>query len=110
MLALTLIIAGVTLLAGCPARESIAKIDRMPGRYSGREISIAGRVVSSFGAMGTGLYQIDDGTGRMWVFSESFGVPGRDARLAVTGRVEEGFSFGGKHYAMILRQTRRPHY
>lgn len=106
-----ILIAGTTAsLAGCPPRESIARIDRTPARYEGREISIAGRVTNSFGAMGTGMYQIDDGTGRMWVFSENFGIPGRDARMAVTGRMEEGFSFGGRHFAMILRETRRPHY
>jgi len=109
-LTVSLLLMAVGLLAGCPRRESIAQIDREPGRFEGREITIAGRVDNSFGAMGTGLYQVDDGTGRMWVFSENFGIPGRDARLAVTGRVEEGFSFGGRHFAMILRETRRPHY
>ncbi len=105
-----LLLAGIALLAGCPARETIARINQTPGRFQGREISIAGRVVSSFGAMGAGVFQIDDGTGRMWVFSENFGLPGRDAKLAVRGRLQDGFSFGGKHYAMILRETRRPHY
>jgi hypothetical protein len=109
-IAVILLVAGIALLAGCPARESIARIDQTPGRFAGREITIAGRVVNSFGAIGTGLFQLDDGTGRMWVFSESFGIPGRDAKLAVTGRVEEGFSFEGKHFAMILRETRRPRF
>lgn len=98
------------LMVGCPRRESIARIDQAPGRFAGREVSIAGHVVTSIGAMGTGVFQLDDGTGRIWVFSENFGLPGRDAKLAVTGRIEEGFSFGGKHYAMILRETRRPHF
>jgi hypothetical protein len=100
----------VMVLAGCPGRQNIAQIERSPGRWAGREISVAGRVTNSFGAMGTGVYQIDDGTGRMWVFSEGFGIPGKDAKLAVSGRVQEGFSFGGKHFAMVLRQTQRPHY
>lgn len=109
-LAVVLLLTGILLLAGCPARESIARINQTPGRFEGREVSIAGRVVNSFGAMGAGVYEMDYGTGRMWVFSESYGIPGRDAKLAVTGRVEEGFSFGGRHFAMILRQTRRPRY
>ncbi len=98
------------LLAGCPPREDIARIQHNPGRFAGREITLAGRVLNSFGAMGAGVFEIDDGTGRMWVYSGSFGIPGRDNRLAVTGRVEEGFSFGGRHFGVILRETRRPHY
>lgn len=97
------------LLAGCPPRESIAKINQDPGRFAGKEISIAGRVTDSFGALGTGVFQIDDGTGTMWVFSERYGVPGNGANLAVTGRIQQGFAFGGRNFATILRETERRH-
>ena len=100
---------GVLLLAGCPPRESIAKINRDPGRYAGREVTIAGRVVDSYGAMGKGVFQIDDGSGAMWVLSTGYGIPGDGAKLAVTGRVEEGFAMGGRNYATILRETERRH-
>jgi len=43
----------------------------------------------------------------MWVYSQRFGVPGRDARLAVAGYIEQGFSFGGRNFATVLRETRR---
>lgn len=97
------------LLAACPPRESIAKINQDPGRFAGKEISIAGRVNDSFGALGTGVFQIDDGTGTMWVFSQKYGVPGNGAKLAVTGVVEQGFAFGGRNFATILRETERRH-
>jgi hypothetical protein len=100
---------GGLLLAGCPPRESIAKINQDPGRFAGKEISIAGRVTDSFGAMGSGVFQVDDGTGTMWVFSERYGVPGSGAKLAVTGRIEQGFAFGGRNFATILRETERRH-
>jgi hypothetical protein len=108
--ALLLVSAATLILVGCPQRENIALISRTPGRFAGREVTIAGRVVNSFGAMGAGAFEIDDGTGRIWVFSERYGIPGRDAGLAVTGRVEETFSFAGRHFPIILRETRRPHY
>lgn len=101
---------GILLLAGCPRRENIALINREPGRFAGHEIAIAGTVISSFGVMGEGAFEVDDGTGRMWVFSEKYGIPGKDARLAVVGRVQETFSIGGRHFPIILRETRRPHY
>jgi len=104
-----LLACGSLLLAGCPTRTSIANINRDPGRFAGREVTIAGRVTSSFGALGSGVFQIDDGTGTMWVFSQSFGVPGDGARVATTGRIEQGFSFGGRSFATILRETQRRH-
>jgi hypothetical protein len=97
------------LLAGCPPRESIAKINQDPGRFAGKEISIAGQVTDSFGAAGTGVFQLDDGTGTMWVFSKNYGVPGSGAKLAVTGRIQQGFAFGGRNFATILFETERRH-
>src|ERR1700685_664808 len=43
-----LVVAGSILLAGCPPGVSIAKLNRDPGRYAGKAISIAGRVTDSF--------------------------------------------------------------
>jgi hypothetical protein len=100
-----ILLIGTLLLAGCPPRTTIERINRDPGRYAGREVSIAGNVSNSFGALGTGVFEIDDGTGRMWVYSDKFGVPGNGARVAVTGRVEQGFTFGGRSFAVILKQT-----
>ena len=100
---------GMLLLAGCPPRESIAKINQDPGRFAGKEISIAGQVTDSFGALGSGVFQVDDGTGSMWVFSAKYGVPGSGVKLAVTGHIEQGFAFGGRNFAIILRETERRH-
>jgi hypothetical protein len=108
LIVLLLSFCGV-LLAGCPPRESIARINQDPGRFAGKEISIAGRVTDSFGAMGSGVFQIDDGTGTMWVFSERYGVPASGAKLAVVGRIEQGFAFGGRNFAIILRETEPRH-
>jgi hypothetical protein len=96
---------GALLLAGCPPRESIAKINQDPARFAGKDISIAGRVTDSFGALGTGIFQIDDGTGTMWVFSHKYGVPGNGAKLSVTGRIQQGFAFGGRNFDTILQET-----
>ncbi len=109
MLPVVLLAVTCILLAGCPPRESIAKINRDPGRYAGKEISIAGRVTSSFGAMGSGIFQIDDGTGTMWVVSGHYGVPAEGAKLAVTGHISQGFTFGGKGFGTVLHETERRH-
>jgi hypothetical protein len=106
--ALVVVVCGLCL-AGCPQRTTIAKINSDPGRFAGKEVSIAGTVSGSFGALGTGVFEVDDGTGRMWVYSQSYGVPGNGARVAVTGTIEQGFSVGGRSFATILRETQRRH-
>lgn len=107
IIAASALIAAVLFLAACPPRENIEAINRDPGRFHGREVTVAGRVVNSFAFMGEGVYEIDDGTGRLWVFGGKYGVPGRSAGVAVTGRIEEGLSVGGRSFATILRETRR---
>ena len=104
-----LVVVGSLILAACPTRTSIERINRDPGRYVGKEVAIAGHVTTSFGALGTGVFEVDDGTGRMWVFSERYGVPGNGARVGVRGRIEQGFSFGGRNFATIMRETERRH-
>jgi hypothetical protein len=103
-----LIAVGSLCLAGCP-HTSIANINSDPGRFAGKEVTIAGRVSNSFGALGSGVFEVDDGTGRMWVFSQRYGVPGSGAKVAVIGHVEQGFSFGGRSFATILKETERRH-
>ena len=102
-------VACVVLLTGCPPHKSIADIQRDPGKFANKEVSIAGNVVSAFGALGTGMFQVDDGTGRMWVISENYGVPSKGSKVAVVGRIMDTFSFGGKSYSTVLRETQRRH-
>lgn len=104
-----LVAVGSILLAGCPPRVSIGKLNQDPGRYAGKEISIAGRVTDSFGALGRGVFQVDDGTGVMWVVTGHYGVPENGAKVAVIGHIEQGFSFGGRNFAVILHETQRRH-
>jgi len=109
VVAVVVVAVTMLLLAACPPRVSVADINRDPGRYANRDISIAGRVSNSFGAMGTGVYEIDDGSGTLWVYSQNYGVPGNGSKVAVTGRISQGFSFGGRSFAVVLRETERRH-
>lgn len=95
-------------LAGCETTR-IGDINRDPGHYAGRDVTIAGEVVNSFGALGEGAFEMDDGTGRIWVLSTGYGVPSQGARVSVTGLVESGVTFGGRSFANVLRETKRRH-
>jgi hypothetical protein len=107
--AIACLLGATLLLAACPPRRSIESINRDPARFSNHEVTIAGRVVNSFDVMGVGAFEIDDGTGRLWVYSNNFGVPGKGTTAAVTGTIQQGFSLGGRNFAMILHETRRHH-
>lgn len=101
------LLAAVALLAGCPQRKSISDIMKDPSYYQNREVTVAGTVTRSFGAMGTGVYEVDDGTGKMWVFAERTGVPSQGAQVASIGKVMPTFSFAGQSYATVLRERER---
>jgi hypothetical protein len=109
VVSLLLIVVGSLFLAACPPHVSTARLNQNPGRYASSEVTIAGRVVDSFGALGRGVFELDDGTGTMWVLAGQYGVPAAGAKLAVTGRAEQGFSFAGRNFATILRETERRH-
>ena len=100
-----LLVAAVWLV-GCTTRTSIADINKDPSRYTGKEITISGRASNAFGGFGSGVFQLQDDTGSIWVLSEKFGLPGNGAQVTVTGQVQEGMSFGGKSYGTMFRQTK----
>ncbi|HEU4389846.1 MAG TPA: hypothetical protein VFV34_18725 [Blastocatellia bacterium] len=94
-------------LTGCPERTSIGNITHDPGRYTNKEVTIVGRVTNGWGAAMGGAYEIDDGTGKLWVITEKYGSPTKDAYVGVTGKVLTGFVYAGRNYATIMRETQR---
>ncbi len=102
-----IVLIGATLLfTACPSQTNIAKITANPDRYRGKEVGIAGRVTDSYGVLGAGAYEIDDGTGRMWVATRR-GVPSRGARVGAKGYVHNGFSFAGRSFGTVMEETDR---
>ena len=97
----------LVLVAGCK-QTKISAINSDPARYMSKDVIIAGQVINSFGVANQGAFELDDGTGRMWVWSSGFGVPGQGARVVVTGRVQAGVAIAGRFFANVLRET-QPH-
>jgi hypothetical protein len=100
------LLGGTLLLTACPSQTSIAKINADPARYRGKEVGIAGTVTNSYGALGQGAYEIDDGTGRIWVATRR-GIPARGARIGAKGYVHNGFSFAGRSFGTVMEETDR---
>ncbi|MCA1593300.1 MAG: hypothetical protein LC754_11765 [Acidobacteria bacterium] len=103
---IVILLASVLSLTACPSRTTINKINGDPGRYHNKEVGIAGTVTESYGALGQGAYELDDGTGRMWVITDR-GVPSKGARVGAKGRVYNGFTFGGRNFGTVLRESGR---
>ena len=102
---LAMALALTAALAGCE-RTKISDINQDPARYANQEVTIAGEVTSAFGALNQGAFEVNDGSGRLWVVSSGFGVPSQGARVAVTGRVQSGVTVGGRSFANVLRETK----
>ena len=86
--------AGLGLLgAGC-THMTVNKLMAQPARYHNREVALKGDVVKSVGVLGHGVYQLDDGTGTIWVYS-THGMPRQGARVKVWGRVKDVVDLGG---------------
>jgi hypothetical protein len=103
-LALMVIAAG---LIGCPQRKSIADVLANPAKFYDDDVAVTGTVTESWGVMGVGAFQIDDGTGKLWIIPNNRGVPPKGARVGSSGRVQSGFSLGGKNFAVVMREKDR---
>jgi len=93
-------------LTACPSQTNVAKINADPARYSGKEVAIAGKVTDSYGFMGAGGYEIDDGTGKVWV-ATTRGVPSRGALVGAKGYVRSGVTFSGRTFGTVIEETDR---
>lgn len=103
---ISIIVASALALAACPSKTTIAKINQNPSRYQNQQVGLIGTVTDSYGVLGNGIYELDDGTGRIWVMTTR-GVPTRGTRVGVSGRVHTGVSYGGRTYGLGLQEEQR---
>jgi hypothetical protein len=103
---LFVIVACALALTACPSKTTIAKINQNPSRYQNQQVGLIGTVTDSYGALGNGIYELDDGTGRIWVMTTR-GVPTKGTRVGASGRVHTGVSFGGRTYGLVLQEEQR---
>jgi hypothetical protein len=93
-LCLAVVLASAMLvLVGCE-HKTINQIMAEPQRYANRDVGITGNVVRSYSVLGAGAYQVDDGTGKLWVVAKN-NVPREGARVGVKGKIQDGFNLGG---------------
>jgi len=106
VLSLVLLLTSTALLTACPNETTVSRLNADPARYRNKDVVLAGRVTTSFGALGQGVYELDDETGRIFIITDR-GVPARGARIQTAGRLVSGVTWNGRTYGTALRETGR---
>ena len=104
----TLAIGVAVVLSGCASTVRISDLLAAPQRYDGRTVRVEGTVTESAGILGVGGYQLDDGTGQIFVVAQGGGVPSQGSRTKVKGRFESIFNFAGRSIAAIMQEAQSP--
>jgi hypothetical protein len=99
---LKLVCVSAIFLTGCGGVK-IGRINADPSRFRNQTVHVSGTVVNSVGVLDTGGYQLDDGTGKIYVLSRS-GVPSRGSHVTVTGRVSPGVEVLGQPVGAAIRE------
>jgi hypothetical protein len=85
--------AGLGLLGTGCTHMTVNRLLAEPNRYANRDVTLDGDVIKSASVLGRGAYQLDDGTGTIWIVSTR-GVPRQGARVKVKGRVRDVVDLG----------------
>jgi hypothetical protein len=99
-----LLVASLAILAAC-GPVKIGRINADPSHYQNRVVHVSGTVTNSVGVLGTGGYQVEDETGKIYVLSRT-GIPSRGSRVHVTGVVSPGVQVLGQPVGVAIREER----
>jgi hypothetical protein len=64
---------------------------------------VDGRVNLAVGAAMAGFYQVDDGSGKIYVISKP-GAPRKGSRVSVRGKVFSGVTLGERSFGTAIRE------
>lgn len=106
-----LLALGVSLIVGCGSNiTKISKIVAQPNDYMGKTVEIAGTITKAYGVdlviSQAGAYQVDDGTGKIWV-TTSTGEPAEGAKVWVKGSVARGVKILGQSFGAVIHESER---
>ncbi len=106
---LLIVLALSATLGGCALslrNPDIADLQRHPGRYQDRTVSVSGVVTNSWGLplVPFRFYKVDDGTGQVTILSQGSRLPAAGERVRVKGRVEDVAVIGGRPLGLHIRE------
>jgi hypothetical protein len=100
------LVVGSSACAISLRNPDIADLQRHPGRYQDRTVSVSGVVTSSWGVplVPFRFYKVDDGTGEVTVLSQSSRMPATGEHVRVKGKVQDVAIFGGRPLGLHIRE------
>lgn len=87
--------------------DTIEEVKADPYQFEKKEARIAGIVRQQYGALGQGVYELEDRTGKIWVYSGGRGVPSQGAKVEVKGHTKTAFSIPGLDLGLVLIENKR---
>jgi hypothetical protein len=104
-----LMLASTLLLSACAVslrNPDIVEIQRHPGRYQDRVVSVSGVVTTSWGVplVPFRFYKVSDGTGEVTVLSQGLRMPATGEHVRVKGRVEDVAVIGGRPLGLHIKE------
>ena len=96
----------LTMLLTCAARTRISDIKQDTRKFHDKKVTVTGTVTNTITLpiLDVGLFQVDDGTGTIWVKPKSE-TPFKDDRVSITGTIKVGISISGKSFGLILFES-----
>lgn len=102
-----LILILIIVLIQCAASVRIGDIRNTPSRFHDKKVSISGTVdeTITLPILGVGVYQLNDGTGKIWVKPKEMTAE-KGERVRVTGTIKVGITISGRSFGMILIESK----
>jgi hypothetical protein len=99
------LLLAAALAWGCAAvfATKIGDIEKAPGQYDGRTVTIAGKVTATHDLLVVKYYDVSDGTGEIAVVTDS-ALPKEGDHVRVKGQVKQAFAIGTAHLVVIVEQ------
>jgi hypothetical protein len=97
------LVLGLVAISACASTTRIGDLMAEPGRYDGKTVQVEGTVRRGAGLLGSGAYEIEDGTGTIVVIAQGQGVPPQGARTKAKGTFQSVFSLMGRSIAAIVQ-------
>ncbi len=99
------------LIVGCNQKRTMINwILQNPDKYFNKEVIVAGQVRETHGVnlyiAEAGAYQIDDGSGLIWVITKT-GLPMQGDEVGLKGRVDGGVKLFGERFGVVIQEHER---
>ena len=102
-----LTIATLLFISGCKGTTPIKTLLDDPELNNGKQVQIAGEVTKSPAIPGPDAFEVDDGTGKVFVLSKEHGTPREGTKVVVKGIFYAAISSKTQTFAAVMETVSR---